>query len=90
MQVAFLDSTSVRRDVLCPCACRGFVTQWDQYFEQYKGIYTRLPVMTLPGMSGCVTMACSIFRKNKNFELLQCLQPLSCMIIPCSKLCQQA
>ncbi len=33
-----------------PILARGFVTQWDQYFEQYKPVYTLVPVMTLPGM----------------------------------------
>ena len=31
---------------------RGAVTQWDTYFNQYEPVFTRVPVMMVPG---CVT-----------------------------------
>lgn len=39
-------------------ACRGIVTQWDVYFEQYQSIYTAVPVMTLPGEHVTQHMTC--------------------------------
>ena len=55
----------LRQPACVHAVARGFVTQWDQYFEQYKGIYTQVPVMTLPGMpvllmieQGHCSMAC--------------------------------